>query len=186
MSTTQQTTAEELLRISRELKMRGKRCELVSGELRIMSLGGWRHGGTIGRLHFKIGSFILNKQLGEVFGAETGFLLSRDPDTVRAPDFAFISQANLPESNPEETFWPGPPDFAIEVLSPGDNMRDVDEEIQAWLTAGVKLLWVVDPALQTVTEYRSATDVTIYTAGDNIDSIDILPGFSLEVSRIFA
>lgn len=185
MSTTQLTTADQLLRISSELKMQGKRCELVSGELRIMSPGGWKHGSVIGSLH-EIGAFIRTNRLGKVFGAETGFLLRRDPDTVRAPDFAFVSNASLPETDPEEAFWPGAPDFAVEVLSPGDSLREVDEKIQAWLAAGVTLLWVVDPALKTVTQYRSPTDVTIYTAGDVIDSIDLLPGFSLEVSQIFS
>ena len=186
MSTVQQTTADELLQISSNLRNQGKRCELVQGELRIMSPGGWKHGDVIGAAHADIGAYIRKNQLGKVFGAETGFLIARDPDTVRAPDFAFIAKANLPATDPTEAYWPGAPDFAIEVLSPNDTTKEVDEKIQAWLAAGVTLLWVIDPELKSITAYRSMTDVTVHTAGDVIDSIELLPGFSLKVSQIFS
>ena len=151
----------------------------------MMSPGGWKHGGVIGRLHSVIGGFIHTHDLGVSFGAETGFLLARDPDTVRAPDFAFIAKENLPTEEPNEVFWPGAPDFAIEVLSPNDRTGEVDAKIHAWLAAGAKLLWVVDPDLKTVIAYHSTTDIAVYVMGDVIDSIDVLPGCSLEVSQVF-
>jgi Uma2 family endonuclease len=148
MSTTTRVTAAELLELPTGL---GKRHELVAGELRMMSPSGWEHGEVVGNLQTLLGSFIRQHRLGRVFGAETGFLLKRNPDTVRAPDFAFIAKEHLPAQKPKEAFWPGAPDLAVEVLSPGDRTGDVDEKIEEWLAAGCAAVWVVDPKLQTVT-----------------------------------
>ena len=120
---------------------------------------------------------VREKQLGKLFGAETGFLIGRDPDTVRAPDIAFISSENLPEQDPSEAYWPGAPDLAVEVLSPSDKTGDVDEKIECWLDAGVQLLWVVDSKLRNVTSYRSMTDVIIQTSADELDGGHIVPGY---------
>src|SRR5437868_4223727 len=117
MSTTTVVTADDLLALPTGM---GKRYELVAGELRTMSPSGWRHGQIIADLSVLLGVFIREKNLGRWFGAETGFLLRRDPDTVRAPDFAFIANEHLPKTKPKEAFWPGAPDLAVEVLSPGD------------------------------------------------------------------
>src|SRR5882757_5737652 len=104
MSTTTIITADELLALPTGM---GKRYELVAGELRVMSPAGWRHGGVAGNVAALLGPYIRMHNLGRDFAAETGFLLKREPDTVRAPDFAFISKANLPASDPIEAFWPG-------------------------------------------------------------------------------
>jgi Uma2 family endonuclease len=182
MSTTTHFTAEELLELPTGF---GKRYELVAGELRTMSPSGWRHGLVVGNLHTLLGQFIRRQQLGLLFGAETGFRLSRDPDTVRAPDFAFISKQNLPSELPREAFWPGAPDLAVEVLSPGDRTGEVDDKIAAWLTAGVNAVWIVDPKLETVTVYESATKVHIRTAGEQLEGGNILPGFTCAVDELF-
>lgn len=185
MSIAATTTAEQLLRISSEANAKGQRCELVAGEVRFMSPGGWLHGDVIGALHSELGAFIRKNSLGKVFGAETGFVLERDPDTVRAPDIAFVATENIPENLPTQGYWPGAPDFAVEVVSLNDRAGEIDEKIQAWLAAGVKAVWVVDPELQTVTAYRSTTDVAVYTRRDTISSIELLSGFSLNVADIF-
>src|SRR4051812_26305530 len=126
MSTVSLVTAEELLALPTGM---GKRYELVAGELRVMSPSGWRHGQIVSNLHSLLGPHIRAKRLGLSFGAETGFRLARDPDTVRAPDFAFISNERLPSKAPTEAFWPGAPDLAVEVLSPSDRTGEVDEKI---------------------------------------------------------
>src|SRR5882757_5707599 len=122
MSTTTIVTADELLALPTGM---GKRYELVAGELRVMSPAGWRHGEIVDNIDSLLSPFIRQNGLGRGFGAETGFLLKRGPDTVRAPDFAFISKWNLPPTKPTEAFWPGAPDLAIEVLSPGDTTGEV-------------------------------------------------------------
>jgi Uma2 family endonuclease len=182
MSTATVVTADELLALPAGM---GKRYELVAGELRATSPSGWRHGVVVDNVEFLIGSFIRQHHLGRGFGAETGFLLKRDPDTVRAPDFAFIAKEHFPVAEPKEAFWPGAPDLAVEVLSPGDTMGEVDEKIEEWLAAGCAAVWVVDPKLQTVTIYQSPTNVQLKTAGDTLVGDPVVPGFSCPVHEIF-
>ena len=151
----------------------------------MMSPSGWKHGEVVSELHILLGRHIKDNDLGRLFGAETGFLIASDPDTVRAPDIAFIAKENLPNSDPSDAFWPGAPDLAVEVLSPSDRTGEVDEKIQDWLTAGVRLVWIVDPKLCTVTAYRSATDVTTHTATDQLEGGRIVPGFLCQIAEIF-
>ena len=103
MSTTTPITAEQLLRMPND----GFRYELVAGELKKMTPSGWEHGAVGGKLHALLGRHILEHRSGRIFFAETGFLLSRDPDTVRAADIAFIRKDHLPATPPREAFWPG-------------------------------------------------------------------------------
>jgi Uma2 family endonuclease len=182
MSTSTFVTADELLKLPTGM---GKRYELVAGELRTMSPSGWRHGAVVGNLHTILGQYVRQRKLGKSFGAETGFLLARDPDTVRAPDFAFIAKKNVPAQPPSEAFWPGAPDLAVEVLSPGDRTGEVDEKIAAWLSAGAVAVWAVDPKLETVTIYESSTKVQVRTSGDQLDGGAVLPGFSCAVDELF-
>jgi len=175
-------TADELLDLPMGM---GKRYELVAGDLRVMSPSGWRHGEVVGILQTILGAFIHGHELGRIFGAETGFLLKRDPDTVRAPDFAFIARNHLPATDPQEAYWPGAPDLAVEVLSPGDTMGEVDEKIEEWLAAGCAAVWVVDPKLQTVTIYQSPTNVQLKTAGETLVGDPVVSGFSCPVQDIF-
>jgi Uma2 family endonuclease len=182
MSATSLFTADELLALPTGM---GKRYELVSGELRVMSPSGWRHGNVIGTLHGLLWNHVSGNALGLVFGAETGFRLARNPDTVRAPDIAFIAKWNVPEPLPSEAFWPGPPDLAVEVLSPGDRTGEVDEKIEAWLATGTSTVWVVDPKLRTVAVYRLGTTAKIYSSSDTLFGDPVVPGFSCPVDRIF-
>ena len=182
MSTITLYTADELLTLPTGM---GKRYELVAGELREMSPSGWRHGAVVDNLHTLLGSFIRARGLGRGFGAETGFRIACDPDTVRAPDFAFIAKEHIPSEPPEEGYWPGAPDLAVEVLSPSDRTGEVDEKIDAWLNAGCAAVWVIDPKLETVTVYRSRTDVQVKTAGEELQGDPIVPGFSCGVDELF-
>lgn len=152
----------------------------------MMSPAGWQHGKVVHRIQMLLGRYVDEHDLGDIFGAETGFLIARDPDTVRAPDVAFIARENMPGSEPSQAYWPGPPDLAVEVLSPGDRTGDVDEKIEDWLSAGTKLLWIVDAKLKTVTVYRSTTDVTTKTTMDNLEGQDVVRGFRCAVSEVFA
>lgn len=182
MSTIALTTAEELLALPRGM---GKRYELVRGELRMMSPAGWRHGLVIDNLHALLTPYIREHNLGRGFGAETGFLISRAPDTVRAPDYAFIAKEHLPDEEPTEAYWPGAPDLAVEVLSPNDRTGEVDEKIAAWLDAGCQAVWIIDPQLQTVTIYRSRTEIAIKTANDMLEGDPTVPGFRCAAAELF-
>ncbi|MCE9554217.1 MAG: Uma2 family endonuclease [Planctomycetes bacterium] len=181
MSTTTPMTAEQLIHLHSD-----GRCELVAGELHMMSPSGWKHGRIVGRIHGLLWNHVSQNKLGEVFGAETGFWIGRDPDTVRAPDVAFIARENLPEKDPAEAFWPGAPDLAVEVVSPGDSPREVKEKSEAWIAAGVKLLWVVDPKFECVTVCRSASDVETKAGSDVLEGGEVVRGFRCSVADIFA
>lgn len=182
MSTTALINADELLALPTGM---GKRYELVAGELRVMSPSGWRHGKVVSNLHAKLASFVRQRNLGIMFGAETGFRLAADPDTVRAPDIAFIALQNVPAKMPDEGFWPGAPDLAVEVLSPGDRTGEVNEKIDAWLAAGCAAVWVVDPKLETVAIYHSRTNVQVRTAGEVLEGGTVVPEFSAAVDELF-
>ena len=181
MSTTTRMTAEQLARMPDD----GCRSELVSGELRKMAPAGWRHGKVVGRLHTLLGQHVEQHGLGTIFGAETGFLLERDPDTVRAPDIAFLSSERQPAEEPPEAFWPGPPDLAVEVVSPRDTTGEVDEKVKAWLRAGARLVWTVDPEMRSVTVFRSETDIQTKTAANELSGEDVVEGFRCRVDEIF-
>ncbi|HEX5054251.1 MAG TPA: Uma2 family endonuclease [Planctomycetota bacterium] len=174
------TTAEELL----SLREPGFRHELVRGELRRMSCAGYWHGAVAGRLAALIGTHVLRQRLGMTFGTDTGFLLERNPDTVRAPDLAFVERERVP-AQPGPGYFPGPPDFAVEVISPSDELADVHEEAVFWLEHGTRLVWVVDPKANRVTAYRSKNDVRVFAVGDRLEGGDVVPGLCLSVREIF-
>ena len=182
MSTTAYITAEQLLAMPSRM---GQRYELVAGELRVMSPAGWRHGKFVSRLNSKLESFVSQNDLGIVFGAETGFRLSRNPDTVRAPDVSFIAKRNLPEAEPVEAYWPVAPDLVVEVLSPDDRRGEVEEKTQAWLDAGCQSVWIVDPRLKTIRVHDSKGQVTEYNLSDVLTAESILPGFTYPVEALF-
>jgi len=180
-TTTQLTTAEELLKLPR-----GRfRYELVEGELRQMSPAGHNHGRIAIRLTLPLGHYVADHKLGEVYAAETGFKLKTNPDTVRAPDVSFIRQERVEEVGETEGFWPGAPDLAVEVNSPGDRVGEVEEKVQEWLNAGARLVWVVSPKLHAVTVYRSLTDISMLTEKDMLDGGEVVPGFQFPVAELF-
>ena len=181
MATTQQiTTAEELLRTPGL-----GRCELVRGELIMMTPAGFEHGRIVSRIGARLEDFVEEQRLGIVTGAETGFQIGRHPDTVRAPDVAFI-RAERVSAEPMMGFFPGPPDLAVEVLSPNDRADEVLAKVQDWLAAGCRAVWVIDPATQTVSVYRSRDQMVLLRISDELSGDDILPGFEVPVAEIFA
>ena len=113
-------TADELPALSARLSALGKRAELVGGGLVVMAPAGGRHGEVAHTLALFIGNHVRKRNLGRVFAAETGFVLRRDPDTVRAPDVAFVAAERLQAEETPAGFLESAPDLAIEVVSPGD------------------------------------------------------------------
>jgi Uma2 family endonuclease len=120
-----------------------------------------------------------------VVTAETGFQIAHDPDTVRAPDVAFVRADRVP-SGGVEAFFEGPPDLAVEVISPIDRARDVAAKAQNWLEAGCATVWVVDPKRRTVAVYRSPKEVDTLSSADTLVAADVLPGFCVPVGDLFA
>ena len=173
------TTVEQLLRAGDI-----GRCELVRGELRTMIPPGFEHGRVAMNLTAPIANHVQSNRLGTVVAAETGFLLSRDPDTVRAPDIAFL-RATRP-SGPQRGYYPGAPDLAVEVLSPDDRPGYVRDKVAEWLESGTLAVWVVDPRARTVTVHEPGLPPAVFGEADAVPGGDLLPGFELAVRDVFA
>ena len=128
-------------------------------------------------------SFVTERKLGEV-GTEQGFILSRNPDTVRAPDVHFVSSERLRPAN-EDGFFEGAPDLAVEVLSPEDRASEVQEKIREYFSAGARLVLVADPRTETVTVHHPSGRAQVFSGEQEVPLEDILPGFSFRVANLF-
>ncbi|OFW08369.1 MAG: hypothetical protein A3H27_07695 [Acidobacteria bacterium RIFCSPLOWO2_02_FULL_59_13] len=181
MSTKTLLTSEDLWKRVAD----GSRYELSEGELLPMTPVGMEHGGIVVRLARLLGAFVDEKNLGLV-GTEIGFRLARDPDTVRAPDVAFVAKHRLPKEGVPKKFAEFAPDLAVEVLSPEDTASEILRKVEEYLAAGVALAWVVDPATRTVTVYRSLRDIQILSADQELDGGTVLPGFRVKIAEIFS
>lgn len=174
-------TAEDLLKLPRS---RDRRYELLDGELIEIAPTGYLHGQIVGRATTKIGGFVEVNQLGDVLGAETGFLLRRNPDRVRAPDVAFVAAGRLPPGPTPTGYVETIPDFVVEVISPSDSASEFQERVDEWLDAGVKVLWAVFPS-RSVFIWRSRGQVERRSGNDELDAEPALPGFRWKVSDLF-
>jgi Uma2 family endonuclease len=176
-------SAEELLKLPRG---EGKRYELIEGRLRVMCASGFEHGRvamTAGRL---LGNHVRITGSGVTLGAETGFILARGPDTMRAPDAAFVSQARADAVGPSPGFWPGgAPDLAIEVVSPEDSRPYVRAKALNWLEAGAIAVLVLHPRSCSATVYRAGGDIREVSDGE-IDLSDVVPGWRVALADFFA
>jgi Uma2 family endonuclease len=175
------TTAEQLAAMTDD----GNRYELVEGVLKMMSPAGGRHGRIAGKLFLRVAQHVEARDLGVTFAAETGFFLRQDPDTVRAPDVAFVSTVRLGDLADHPGFLPLAPDLVAEIVSPGDSSSEVEAKANDWLNAGVRIVLVVDPQTATIRDYRSAGQIQVYSGG-HVDLTDVLPGFHLDVAELFA
>jgi len=179
MSRSSITTAEQLLATQAP-----GRQELVRGELRVMSPAGKWHGAVAMRLGTRLFLFAEAHDLGLVFAAETGFVLARNPDTVLAPDVSFVRKDRLGDVT-TRGFFEGPPDLAVEVLSPDDTKAKVQEKVSCWLDHGTRLLWVVDPRTRRVAVHHPRREALALDASAVLDGEDVLPGLLLPVSDLW-
>lgn len=175
-------TADELLRMPRGQVRR----ELVRGELREMTPAGYDHGRVAMRFGHRLAGHVEANGLGDVCAAETGFRLESDPDTVLAPDVAFVRRERAEMFGEGSSFFRGAPDLAVEVVSPGDSFAEVEEKVFDWLDAGCRMVVVVNPRKWTATVYRSRSDITVLTEADELDGGDVVPGWRLPVRELFA
>ena len=175
-------TAEELFRLPDD----GWRYALVRGELQRMTPAGFRHGTVIMNVAVPLGQHVKTHRLGVVCGAETGFVLARRPDTVLAPDVAFVRRERIAAAGQPVAFWEGAPDLAVEVTSPGDTRPEVAEKVTSWLAAGTRVVWVVDPGCASVTIHEPGAAPRRLAATDVLDGAPLFPGFRLPVADIFA
>lgn len=173
-------SAEELLR----LNLPDTRTELVRGRLVVRDPGGARHGAVAMRLGYRIMAHVEANALGRVYAAETGFKIESDPDTVRAPDVAFIATHRLPEVEPRG--YPGwAPDLAVEVLAHDDHPAETLDKIAQWLKAGVRLVWIIDSERRTGRVYRADGSESLLGPADTLEGEELLPGFRCPLSELW-
>jgi Uma2 family endonuclease len=173
-------TAAELLLMPED----GFRHELVRGELRTMAPAGSEHGVIAMNVGASLHEHVRAHGLGRVFAAETGFKLASNPDTVRAPDAAFVRMERVGEAGENGSYWPGPPDLAVEVVSPGDTYHEVLDKVLEWLEAGARMVIVIDPRRRVATVHHPRNEARILGEDGVIDGGDVLPGWRVALREL--
>lgn len=174
-------TAKELERIS----IPGKVTELIRGRLIVREPPGTRHGAIGANLAYYLGDFVRRHESGTIFAQDTGFKIGTDPDTVRAPDVAFVTRERVGVIR-ERGYAELAPDLLAEVLSPDDRAAEVLVKVADWLSAGTRLVWVVDPQRRETRVYRQDGSLSVLTSDDALEGEDVLSGFACSLKDILA
>src|SRR5882762_9513975 len=175
---TQPMTAEDLLQPHVP-----KHAELVRGVLVVREPPGFRHGEVTARLASALMMHVDAQHLGRVVAGDAGFKLQSDPDTVRGADIAFVSWERMPQQSPVG-FPPLGPDLVVEVLSPGDRPGETLAKIADWLSAGTRLVWVIDSERRLARIYRQDGSESMLGAADSLQGEDVLPGFACTLGAV--
>lgn len=163
----------------------GSRHELVAGRLVAEPRPAFDHGELQVRMAHLLVSFVAPRRLGRVV-TESGFVLARDPDTVRGPDVAFVAAERFRKALPAPgRFFDGAPDLAIEIVSPSNRPEEIHGKVADYLAAGARVVWVLDPATRSARIYRTLLAPRTLGVGDSLDGEDVLPGFSLPLADLF-
>ena len=171
-------TAEELMNIDDD----SHRHELIKGELLTMPPPQLEHMRVSANLTAMLWNYAKANRIGDVY-TEGGFKLESDPDTVLGPDVSFVSLDRV--SRTREGYYLGPPDLAVEVLSPGDRRGMVEHKLSLWLELGTRSVWLVNPRRRTVEVCKPTGDRKLFHEKDELTD-DTVPGFRVAVSEIFA
>jgi Uma2 family endonuclease len=172
-------TAQDLLRFREP----GKTAELVRGVLVVREPPGTGHGARAARLTLRVGAFVERHELGQVFAQDTGFKIEHDPDTVRAPDLAFVARERLAQI-PDQGYAELAPNLVAEIVSPNDRPGDVLEKVGQWLSAGVRMVWVLDQRRRDARIYRADGTVSTVEPDGELSGEDVLPGFRCTLGSI--
>ena len=181
ITNTKLLTADDLLRLYTD----GVRGELIRGVLSETMPTGHEHGTIVAKLILRLGGFVEPRNLGDLTASDAGVWLERDPDTVREPDIAFFSAAKMPRGVRVTGYAEVPPDLVVEVASPSNSHREINDKALMWLRYGVRIVWAVYPETRTIEVYREAHAVLTLTQEDSLQGMDVLPGFECIVSGIF-
>jgi Uma2 family endonuclease len=174
-------TADELERIS----IPGKVTELIRGRLVVHEPPGTWHGAISARLTCLLGDFVHRRGLGMLFSQDTGFKIGTDPDTVRAPDVAFVARERVGVIR-ERGYAALAPDLLAEVLSPDDRPAEVLAKVADWLAAGTRIVWLIDPQRRDARVYRPDGSLSVLGSDDSLEGEDVLPGFTCPLKDVLA
>lgn len=175
---TKLVTAEELFWMPSE----NAHVELVAGRIERSPLSSALHGRVASDVGISISEHVHRLGLGTTVAGNTGFILRRNPDTVRAPDFAFVRKERWSDG---EEYFPGAPDLAVEVIEPYETYMDVDAKVLDWLECGVRLLIVINLGTQSAIIRRSLTRSTRVDIDGALDAGDVIPGWTLPLRDLF-
>ena len=181
-------TAADLMRLPDD----ARGYELVEGRLVRMSPTGTGHAADASTLDAALSFFVREHRLGRVISSEAGFLISQvgEPDTVLAPDVAFVRADRVPPRDSPEwhKYWRLAPDLVVEIASPSQSRDELAEKARLWLRAGAHLVWIVWPFSRQIDVWRPGADAPIATLGtdDMLDGLDVLPGFRYATASLFA
>jgi Uma2 family endonuclease len=159
-------------------------CELVNGRVVPLSPTGRVHGRSGARLAARLSVYVEASHRGEVLIGEIGIYISRNPDTVRAADVAFISHERLAKCK-AEGYLEVAPEIVVEVLSPNDRRGDLAEKLLDYFSAGVDQVWVLEPKPRRVLVHRPQGEIQQFQLGDVLTSDELLPGFRLPIADVF-
>lgn len=174
-------TAEDLEKLPSDV-----RCELIDGVLIEMPPANLEHGYTESNAGTLLSNHVRANRLGWVLTGDPGFILRRNPDTVRAPDVAFIRAGRFPAGRlPRRGFAEIAPDLVVEVISPSDTPAEVQAKVRDWIEAGVRMVWLMYPEQRTVHVIRSLQERLILDDSAVLDGGDMVPGFSCRVAELF-
>lgn len=174
-------TAERYYRLP---NLPGQRDELVAGEVIREPMPSFGHGATAMRIARVLDEHVGRHRLGLVLG-ECGYVVRRNPDTVRGPDTSFVSSERLAAWDAKGPFFEGAPDLAVEVLSPSNTRREIEEKVEEYLAAGGREVWVADPATRRITVHRPGEEPRELGPEETLDGGDVLPGLTVPVADLF-
>lgn len=183
-TTAELLTAEQFLELTTDDR---RHRELIRGEVTAVAPAGFEHGLVAAAIVHHLRAFVVGSGLGVVLSSETGFTTSRGPDTVRAPDAAFVRADQVPPPVARRGFVELAPDLVVEVVSPSDRASDVLAKALAWIDVGVRLVWVVDPVSRSVMVHQPG-GLACIRRGDSagVDGGDVLPGLLIALDDIFS
>ena len=174
-------TAEDLLR----LDGKGVKGELIRGVLcETMSVGG-EHGEIVVNLVTELRNFVKPRRLGRLAASDAGVLLERRPDTVREPDIVFYSAEKIPAGERVTGYYEEVPDLVVEVVSPSNSLREVNDKARMWLSYGTRLVWVLHPNTRSVDVHPLGGEVATVIGNDALSGGEVLPDFECSLSDIF-
>ena len=174
-------TADDLL----VLDSKGVKGELIRGVFCETVSASGKHGEIASNFIIGLGVFVKPRKLGRIFGSDAGVRLERNPDTVREPDVGFISAGRLPLDVEANSYYEVVPELVVEIASPNDTRREVNDKALMWLHYGVALVWVAYPDTRTIDVHQSGSPVVTLSEADILDGAPALPGFTLPVREVF-